>query len=55
MEFVFQTTPLNEERLIPQISQALEKRTELISREKYPGLWNATDRFSAGKRPLAPS
>lgn len=41
--FVFTPTPYNRETLLPQVSQALEKRTELISRQQNPGLWRITD------------
>lgn len=33
--------------LLPQVSKALEKRTELVSRERYPGLWKQTDMLRA--------
>ena len=48
--YVFRITPMGEEYL-PQISYALEKRTEKLSRNQYPGMWEATDqlRASAGK------
>ena len=49
----FQITPLDE-RLRPQVSRALEKRTELISRQVCPKLWELTDRLnSVEKRPWA--
>ena len=47
--FRFQLTPYDTQRLLPQVSKALEKRTELISRERYPALWKITDRISGGK------
>ena len=47
--FCFQLTPYDTQRLLPQVSKALEKRTELISRERYPALWKITDRISGGK------
>lgn len=47
--FCFQLTPYDTQRLLPQVSKALEKRTELISRERYPVLWKITDRISGGK------
>lgn len=40
--FSFQISPLPE-AYIPQLTYALEKRTELLSRAKYPGLWKHTD------------
>ena len=45
MEYIFQTTPLDVEPLIPLVSRGLEQRTEQVSREKYPGMWRATDRL----------
>ena len=41
----FQITPYNTESLLWQVSTALEKRTELISRERYPGLWESIKRI----------
>ncbi len=43
--FVFTVTPYDREQLLPQVSHALEQRTELVSRQKYPGLWRLTDSF----------
>ena len=36
--------------LLPQVSRALEKRTEMVSRSRYPGIWKVTDRFAAVPR-----
>ena len=44
--YVFRITAIGEEYL-PQISYALEKRTELLSRNQYPGMWKATDKLNA--------
>lgn len=44
--YVFRVTVMGEEYL-PQISYALEKRTELRSRVQYPGMWAATDKLRA--------
>ena len=49
----FQITPYDIESLLPQVSKALEKRTEFVSRERYPGLWENIDKLNAvskGKR-----
>ena len=49
----FQITPYDTESLLPQVSKALEKRTEFVSRERYPGLWENIDKLNAvskGKR-----
>lgn len=45
--YIFQITPYDTEILLPQVSKALEKRTELVSRQQCPGLWKQTDRFQA--------
>jgi len=45
--FVFQIGPYDTETLLPQVSKALEKRTELVSRAQYPGMWKQTDRLNA--------
>ena len=45
--YIFQITPYDTEKLLPQVSKALEKRTELVSRQQCPGLWKQTDRFRA--------
>lgn len=44
--YVFRITPMGEEYL-PQISYALEKRTEKLSRNQYPGIWKTTDKLRA--------
>ncbi len=45
--YLFQFSPYNVEKLLPQVSKALEKRTEMISRERYPKLWKQTDKLNA--------
>ena len=47
--YVFRVTTMGEEYL-SQISYALEKRTELLSRVKYPGMWKATDKLQSSVR-----
>lgn len=42
--FTFQISPLPE-AYIPQLAYSLEKRTELLSRVKFPGMWKHTDRL----------
>ena len=44
---IFQISPYDTEKLLPQVSKALEKRTEIISREQYPGMWKHTDKFNS--------
>lgn len=49
----FQITPYDTESLLQQVSKALEKRTEFVSRERYPSLWENIDKLnvvSKGKR-----
>ena len=47
--YVFRVTTMGEEYL-SQISYALEKRTELLSRVKYPGRRKATDKLQSSVR-----
>ena len=51
--FVFQAVPEQEE-LFRQVSQGLEKLTEMYSREKLPGLWKVTDRLNRAQEGKAP-
>lgn len=51
MTYRFQITAMDTEALLPQVSLALEKRTELVSRERLPGVWKVTDYFR--QRPRA--
>jgi len=52
MEYVFVLSKYNEELFKTQVSKALEKRTELVSRQRYPKLWRFTDKMnSRGKVP----
>ncbi len=39
-DYIFHISPYDTEKLLPQVSRALEKRTEMVSRERFPGLWN---------------
>ena len=48
--YTFQVSPADINALLPQVSQALEKRTELVSRARYPGLWKQTDKHNAAGR-----
>lgn len=48
--YVFQITRYDTTTLLPQVSEALEKRTELNSRERYPGLWEIIDKLNAMSR-----
>lgn len=44
-KFTFQITPLDPAATRSQVSRALEKRSELLSRRKYPRIWRITDRL----------
>ncbi len=53
MDYVFDLAPITDEELLPQISAALQARTELVSRAKYPKMWRMTDRLGSGPRESA--
>ena len=46
MEYIFQTSAYDVEQLTGEVSVALEKRVELASRRRLPGMWKATDSLS---------
>lgn len=57
-EFLFHLAPVDHAALLPQVSRALEKRTEQNSRRECPRMWSFTDRLNArneavSKRPGA--
>ncbi len=45
--YTFHVHSYDIDTLLPQVSKALEKRTELLSRKQYPGLWNSIDKVNA--------
>lgn len=45
--FTFRISNYDINTLQPQLSLALEKRSALLSRERYPQLWAATDKLNA--------
>ena len=49
MEYIFNITNIEDLDLIPQISKAFEKRTEFLSRKKYPKLWRYADSHKSNK------
>lgn len=49
-KFSFRLSPPDADRLRPQVRRALEKRTELLSRQRYSRLWALTDRLSRTER-----
>lgn len=55
MKFTFSLTPYESADLLAQAARALEKRTELVSRAQYPGLWARTDRLGGPKQSPQPS
>ncbi|NMA66824.1 MAG: YcxB family protein [Clostridiaceae bacterium] len=49
-EFIFNITPINCSVFLEEISSALEKRTELISRARNPKTWAYTDKLNAKEK-----
>ncbi len=47
VRFVFRLTAYDTAALQPQVSRALEKRNEMVSRAKYPFLWKRKDKLKA--------
>lgn len=43
--YLFQISSYDISRLLPQASKALEKRSEHLSRERYPKMWRSIDRL----------
>ena len=43
--YIFRVTAYDNQLLMPQVSKALELRTDLLSRVQYPVLWSATDKL----------
>jgi hypothetical protein len=50
MEYVFVLTEYDEATFKPQVSKALEKRTELVSRKEYPKMWNFIDKMNSKEK-----
>ena len=48
--FIFSMKPYDVDALASQAAWMLEKRTELYSRKKLPGLWKLTDKLNAVPR-----
>lgn len=49
MEFAFRLSPYDQPDLQRQLAIALDKRTEMISRRKYPRIWRVTDWINRGQ------
>ena len=48
--FIFSMKPYDIDTLFTQVAWMLEKRTEIASRKKLPGLWKITDKLNAVPR-----
>ena len=48
--YLFQISSYDISRLLPQVSKALEKRSEHLSRERYPKMWRYIDRHPSSQR-----
>ena len=48
--YLFRISSYDISRLLPQVSKALEKRTEHLSRERYPDMWRQIDRLPSPSR-----
>ena len=53
MNYIFEMQPHDAEPLLAQVSRALEKRTELMSRKQYASLWKVTDRLNERQKDSA--
>lgn len=54
MDFIFQISSYCDPSLPRQVSQALERRTELQARAQCPRLWNVADAWNRrGKKPIS--
>ncbi|NMA83970.1 MAG: hypothetical protein GX962_08910 [Epulopiscium sp.] len=50
MEFVFVLTKYNSASFKPQVSKALEKRTEIVSRKEHPKVWKYVDKMNSKEK-----
>lgn len=48
--FIFSMKPYDVDTLFPQVAQMLQKRVEIASRKRLPGLWKLTDKLNAVPR-----
>ena len=48
--YLFQISSYDISRLLPQVSKALEMRSEHLSRERYPKMWRSIDRLPSPSR-----
>ena len=49
MNYIFNLAPVDVNAMLEQAAVALEARTEMLSREKYPKMWEKTDKANAKK------
>ena len=49
MNYIFNLAPVDVNAYMAETTAALEKRTELLSREKYPKMWEKTDANNSKK------
>lgn len=50
MEYIFDLSKYDEDKFIFQVTNTLEKMTELNSREKYKNIWKTTDKLNAKEK-----
>ena len=48
--YLFQISSYDISSLLPQVSRALEKRSEHLSRQRYPKMWRSIDRLPSPSR-----
>lgn len=48
--FIFSMKPYDVDAFVTQVAWILEKRTELASRKRLPGIWKLTDKLNASPR-----
>ena len=48
--YLFEISSYDISRLLPQVSRALEKRSEHLSRQRYPKMWRYIDRLPSPSR-----
>jgi len=48
--YIFSMKPYDADKLLSQVAWMLQKRMELASRKKFPGLWKLTDKLSVVPR-----
>ena len=48
--YLFEISSYDISRLLPQVSRALEKRSEHLSRQRYPKMWRSIDRLPSPSR-----